>query len=136
MAGFMRDRTMIAVVAVIALLPLLLSDYIVFRFTIAVIWSIALLGMVLLSGVGGQFSLAQASFYGLGGYVAAIIANQFPISLYWALPAAVLAGFLAGYLVGRIVAAQGLWNQALVTFAIVVAFPQLLRWPLLQELTG
>jgi branched-chain amino acid transport system permease protein len=133
----MRDRLLLAaVVGAIALLPLLLSDYVVFRFTIALIWSIALLGMVLLCGIGGQFSLAQAAFYGLGGYVAAIIGNRLPISLYWALPAAMLGGYLAGYLVGRVVAAQGLWNQALITFAIVVVFPQLLRWPLLERLTG
>src|SRR4029078_12703622 len=107
----MRDRLLLAaVVGAIALLPLLLSDYVVFRFTIALIWSIALLGMVLLCGIGGQFSLAQAAFYGLGGYVAAIIRNRLPISLYWALPAAMLGGYLAGYLVGRVVAAQGLWN--------------------------
>ena len=30
----------------------------------------------------------------------------------------------------------GLWNQALITYALAIAFPQLLRWRLLEPVTG
>ena len=123
--------------AVAALLPpLLLSDYIVFRFSMALVWMIALLGLVLLSGISGQFSFAHPVFYGIGGYVAAMLANHTGLTVYLALPGAVLAGFLAGYLTGRVTGGQSLWTQALVTFALVMVFPQILRWPVIERFTG
>ena len=54
-----------------AALSFCFPDFIVFRFTQAVIWAIALLGLVLLCGVSGQFSFAQAALFGIGGYSAA-----------------------------------------------------------------
>ena len=54
----------------------LFPDFIVFRFTQAVVWAIALTGLVLLCGVSGQFSFAQAALYGMGAYSAAILANH------------------------------------------------------------
>ena len=51
-----------------AALSFCFPDFIVFRFTQAVIWAIALLGLVLLCGISGQFSFAQAALFGVGGY--------------------------------------------------------------------
>ena len=51
-----------------AALSFCFPDFIVFRFAQAAIWAIALLGLVLLCGVSGQFSFAQAAFFGMGGY--------------------------------------------------------------------
>ena len=51
-----------------AALSFCFPDFIVFRFTQAVIWSIALLGLVILCGVSGQFSFAPAGFVGIGGW--------------------------------------------------------------------
>ena len=50
-----------------AALSFLFPDFMVFRFTQAVVWAIALVGLVLLCGVSGQFSFAQAALYGMGG---------------------------------------------------------------------
>ena len=41
----------------------------------AAIWSIGILSLVLLAGVAGQVSLCQATFMGIGGFVAAIALN-------------------------------------------------------------
>jgi len=111
-------------------------DFIVFRFTQAVIWSIALLGLVLLCGVSGQFSFAQAALFGVGGYSAAMIGAHTPLSVYWGLPCALLAGYAAGWGLGRIAGGHSLWTQALVTYAFAIAFPQLLRWRLIEGWTG
>ena len=62
-----------------AALSFCFPDFIVFRFTQATIWAIALLGLVLLCGVSGQFSFAQAALYGVGGYSAAIIGTHTPL---------------------------------------------------------
>ncbi len=78
----------------------LLPDFIVFRFTQAAVWAIALVGLVLLCGVSGQFSFAQAGLYGMGAYSAAILANHSSLSLYWALVVAPIVGY-AGRLWAR-----------------------------------
>ena len=119
-----------------AALSFCFPDFIVFRFTQAVIWAIALLGLVLLCGVSGQFSFAQAALFGVGGYSAAIIGAHTPFSVYWGLPAALLMGYAAGWGLGRIAGGHSLWTQALVTYAFAIAFPQLLRWRLIEHWTG
>ena len=119
-----------------AALSFCFPDFVVFRFTQAVIWSIALIGLVVLCGVSGQFSFAQAGFFGIGGYSAAILAAHTPFSVYWALLLAPLAGYAAGYGLGRIAAGHSLWTQALVSYAFAIAFPQLLRWRWIESWTG
>jgi branched-chain amino acid transport system permease protein len=119
-----------------AALSFCFPDFIVFRFTQAVIWAIALLGLVLLCGVSGQFSFAQAALFGIGGYSAAIIGTHTPLPVYWGLPAALLMGYAAGWALGRIAGRHSLWTQALVTYAFAIAFPQFLRWRLIEQWTG
>lgn len=131
----MRTVWTMAFVAAAAL-SFCFPDFIVFRFTQAAIWAIALVGLVILCGVSGQFSFAQAALFGIGGYSAAIVVNQTPLSIYVGLPAAVLMGFAAGYGLGRIAGSHSLWTQALVTYAFAIAFPQLLRWRLIEGFTG
>jgi branched-chain amino acid transport system permease protein len=120
----------------VAALSFCFPDFIVFRFTQAVIWAIALVGLVILCGVSGQFSFAQAGFFGIGGYTAAILGAHTPLSLYWAIALAPLMGYAAGYGLGRVTAGHSLWTQALVSYAFAIAFPQLLRWRLIEQWTG
>ena len=119
-----------------AALSFCFPDFVVFRFTQAVIWSIALMGLVLLCGISGQFSLAQAALFGICGYGAAILAVHTPLSPYAGLAFAPLLGFAAGYGIGRVSGTHSLWTQALVTYAFVIAFPQLLRWRPVEQWTG
>src|SRR5215475_10122776 len=119
-----------------AALSFCFPDFIVFRFTQAVIWAIALVGLVLLCGVSGQFSFAQAALFGTGGYAAAMVATHTSLSVYWGMPLALLLGFAAGWGLGRIASGHSLWTQALVTYAFAIAFPQLLRWRPIERWTG
>jgi branched-chain amino acid transport system permease protein len=119
-----------------AALSFCFPDFIVFRFTQAVIWAIALTGLVILCGVSGQFSFAQAALFGLGGYSAAMVGAHTPLPVYWGLPVALLMGYAAGWGLGRIAGGHSLWTQALVTYAFAIAFPQLLRWRLIERWTG
>lgn len=91
---------------------------------------------MLLCGVSGQFSFAQAALFGVGGYSAAIIGTDTPLSVYWGLPLALLMGYAAGWGLGRIAGGHTLWTQALVTYAFAIAFPQFLRWRLIEQWTG
>ncbi len=119
-----------------AALSFCFPDFIVFRFTQAAIWAIALLGLVILCGVSGQFSFAQAALYGMGGYSAAILANFTPVPAGWGFALAPLVGYAAGYGLGRVAGGHSIWTQALISYALAIAFPQLLRWRLIEQWTG
>src|SRR5262249_49587541 len=82
------------------LLPDLVSDYRLFLVSTMMIAAIAVLGLNLLTGFNGQFSLGHGAFYAVGAYTAAILMDQvdFP---YWAtLPAAAVVGVIVGFLFG------------------------------------
>ena len=83
-----------------AALSFCFPDFVVFRFTQAAIWAIALMGLVILCGISGQFSLAQAALFGIGGYGAAILGAHTPLSGYSGLVLAPILGFAAGYGIG------------------------------------
>jgi branched-chain amino acid transport system permease protein len=119
-----------------AALSFCFPDFIVFRFTQATIWAIALLGLVLLCGVSGQFSFAQAALFGMGGYSAAMLAAHTSLPIYAALAVAPLVGYAAGYGLGRVASGHSVWTQALMSYALAIAFPQLLRWPPIERWTG
>jgi branched-chain amino acid transport system permease protein len=120
-----------------AALSFCFPDFIVFRFAQATIWAIALLGLVILCGISGQFSFAQAALYGMGGYTAAIVGGQLgAMSGYMALLVAPLIGFAVGYGLGRVASMHSIWTQALMTYSLAIAFPQLLRWRPIENWTG
>jgi len=119
-----------------AALSFCFPDFIVFQFAQAVIWAIALLGLVLLCGVSGQFTFAQSAFFGMGGYSAALVVTHTALPVYCALLIAPLVGYAAGYGLGRVAAGQDIWTQALIGYALAIAFPQLLRWRLIERWTG
>jgi len=131
----MRTGWTIGFVATAALV-FCFPDFMVFRFTQAAIWAIALLGLVVLCGMSGQFSFAQAAFYGMGGYAAAILGAHTPLSPYWSFLLAPLVGYGAGYGLDRVASRHSLWTQALIGYALAIAFPQLLRWRLIEQWTG
>jgi branched-chain amino acid transport system permease protein len=69
-------------------LPFLVSHYRTFQFTLVLVYSIALLGLNILTGYNGQISLGHGAFYAIGAYCAAILMDKFGVP-YWAtLPAA------------------------------------------------
>ena len=119
-----------------AALSFCFPDFVVFRFTQAVIWSIALMGLVILCGISGQFSFAQSALFGIGGYGAAILTAQTPLSPYAGLALALFLGFVSGYGVGLVAGRHNLWTQALITYAFAIAFPQVLRWRPIEQWTG
>lgn len=117
-------------------LPLLVSDYRTFQLTLALIYAIAILGLNILTGYNGQFSLGHGAFYALGAYTAAIMMTQWEVAYYWTLPAAGLICFGAGFLFGfPALRLEGLY-LALATFALAVATPQILKSSHLAPLTG
>src|SRR5690606_10873555 len=117
-------------------LPLFAGSFTTFQLTQAAIYAIAILGLNLLTGFNGQFSLGHSAFYAIGAYTAAIMMDQWEIAYYWTLPAAGLICLVVGFLFGLpALRLEGLY-LALATFALAVATPQILKFSPLEEWTG
>jgi branched-chain amino acid transport system permease protein len=117
-------------------LPFFISEYRTFQFTLVLIYSIALLGLNILTGYNGQISLGHGAFYAIGAYCAAILMDKAGIP-YWAtIPVAGAVCLVAGFLFGLpALKLEGLY-LALATFALGVSLPQLLKYHHLEEWTG
>lgn len=118
----------LVLLAVIALaLPFMLSSFRVGQFTLVLVYAIAILGLNLLVGYSGQVSLGHGAFFALGAYTTAILIDQsgFP-HLIALIPAAIIT-FIAGLLFGiPTLRLRGLY-LALVTLALAVAAPPLIK---------
>lgn len=127
----------IAVAVLVALaLPFLLKSFVVFQLTLVMVYGLAILGLNLLTGFNGQFSLGHSAFYGIGAYTAAILMDRLDLAYYWTLPCAGLVCFVVGFLFGLpALRLQGLY-LALATFALATAMPQILKFQPLEPLTG
>jgi branched-chain amino acid transport system permease protein len=116
--------------------PFLVGNYRVFQLTMALAYSIALLGLNMLTGFNGQISLGHGAFFAIGAYTAAILMDKanFP---YWAtIPVAGIVCLVAGFLFGLpALRLEGLY-LALATFALGVAMPQILKHKSLEHYTG
>ena len=91
------------------------------------------LNMVL--GFTGQISLGPSAFFGIGGYTAAILIRDHGWSPGYTFYAAAVIAFVVGCLIGLpVLRIRGAY-LALVTLAVAVLFPTLLRWKKLEWLT-
>lgn len=124
------------VLAVLALCPFFLSGFTVFQLNLMLIYAIAIMGLNLLTGFNGQFSLGHGAFYAIGAYTAAILMDQHDISYFWTLPVAGVICFVSGFLFGLpALRLEGVY-LALATFALAVATPQMLKLSLFEHWTG
>jgi len=125
-----------AAIAIGLVLPLFFSDYRVFQFTLVLVYAMAVLGLNILTGFNGQFSLGHSAFYAIGAYTAAIMMDQWGIAYYWTLPMAGIVCLVAGFLFGLpALRLEGLY-LALATFALAIATPQFLKYDHLEKWTG
>lgn len=117
-------------------LPFALKGFVTFQLTMVMIYAIAIMGLNLLTGFNGQFSLGHGSFFAVGAYTAAILMDQFSLGFGWTLPAAALTAFVFGVLFG--LPALRLENiyLALATFSLAAVTPQLLKLAPLEGFTG
>jgi branched-chain amino acid transport system permease protein len=124
------------VVAALLVLPFLVKNYRVFQFNLVLVYAIAVLGLNLLTGYNGQFSLGHGAFYAIGAYTAAVLMDKAGLP-YWAtLPFAAAACFLFGLAMGfPALRLAGLY-LALATYALALAVPQLLKYKRIEGLTG
>jgi branched-chain amino acid transport system permease protein len=80
--------------------PFLAGDYLLYLANLVGIFTIAALGLNILTGYTGQISLGHAGFVGVGAYATAIVASRAGLPFWLAVPAGGLAACLAGAVVG------------------------------------
>jgi branched-chain amino acid transport system permease protein len=116
------------IIALAAALPFAVSKYHVFQLTMVMIYAIAVLGLNILTGYNGQISLGHGAFFAVGAYTTAILMQRYGVP-YWAtLPAAALICFVLGVLFGLPALRFEGPYLALVTVALALAIPQLLKY--------
>ncbi|SDR42602.1 amino acid/amide ABC transporter membrane protein 2, HAAT family [Rhizobiales bacterium GAS113] len=120
---------LIAAIALVAL-PFAASGYVIYLANLLLTFTVICLGMHVILGEAGQFSLAQAAFYGIGIYASGLAGNligwPFPLSM-------LLAGLVAagvGLCIGIVALRMRDIYLALATFA----FGEAMQW-LLQSWT-
>lgn len=124
-----------AVFTIVALsLTFLITDYRLFQLAVAGSWALAMLGLNLLTGFNGQISLGHGAFMAIGGYTVAICVRDYGMSY----PVAFLLGFVICFVVGGLIGIPALRlpgiSLALITLAMALAFPQILKK--FSDLTG
>jgi branched-chain amino acid transport system permease protein len=130
----LRVTALLVVVAAAASLPLFVSGFRLFQFSQVLVYAIALLGLNLLTGYNGQFSLGHGAFYGIGAYTSAIMIDRWGIGYGWTIPAAGIVCLIVGFLFGRpALRLEGLY-LALATFSLALAVPQILKY--FEDWTG
>lgn len=110
------------------------SNFRVGQITSVLIFAIAISGLNLATGYTGLLSIGHSAFYGLGAYTTGILVIDHGWDPLMTLPVAMVLTFVVGVVVGLpALRIRGLY-LALVTLAVAVAFPELVRR--FDDLTG
>lgn len=119
-----------------AALAFVAKGYVLFQLTMILCYTVALIGLNLLTGYNGQISLGHGAFFAVGAYAMAALVEKAGWAYWVSLPIAAIVCGVAGYLFGRpALKLQGVY-LALATFTLGVATPQLLKYKHLEPVTG
>ncbi len=131
-----RLVTAVVIVAIVLYIPTRASNGLVTTATEALTLMAAAMALNLILGYTGQISIGHSAFFGVGAYTTAICVSRWGWSPWVTFPLAFGVAFVVGVLVSfpasRI---KGVY-LALVTLALALVFPNLLRWQKLSWLTG
>ncbi len=92
------------------LLPQIMRDiYFIHVLNMVGIFSLLAIGLNLVLGYCGQFSVGQAGFYAIGAYTSALLSTQLNVSFWLAMPIAGILAGLAGLLIGPVLRLKGIF---------------------------
>lgn len=124
----MRFVALALALAVLVALPLVTTGYVVYLANLLLTFTVLCLGMHIVIGETGQFSLAHAAFYGIGIYVAGIAGTSFGTPF----PVSILAGGLAAAAIGFIIGAVALRMRDIYLALATFAFGEAMQWVFLN----
>lgn len=126
--------TVLLAVAIAVGAPFYFAPFQVFQLTMVLLYAVALAGLNLLVGFGGQISLGHGAFFAAGAYTSAVMLDRYDTGHLATLPVAAAGCFLLGLAFGvPALRLRGLY-LALVTLAFAVFLPPLLKR--LEPVTG
>ncbi|WBY02331.1 branched-chain amino acid ABC transporter permease [Ramlibacter tataouinensis] len=102
---------------VLAAAPWLMSEYLLAQLTFVLIYGIVGLGLMLLAGFTGLFSLGHAAFFGVGAYAQAVLTN-----MGWPFPLAMAVAGLLAAAVGVVVGLPALRVKGIYLGIATLAF--------------
>lgn len=106
------------------------------QFSDAFVLIIAAMSLNLVLGFTGQISIGHSAFFGMGGYTAAILIKDHGWSPGYTFYVAAILAFAVGCVIALpALRIKGVY-LALVTLAVAVLFPTLVKWKKLEWLTG
>jgi branched-chain amino acid transport system permease protein len=82
--------------------PHYLAEYHLFQICLIAATALVVLGLVAVTGLAGQISLAQSAFVGLGGYGSAIFATSWGVPLWASIPLTAFAVAFVGFVLGQL----------------------------------
>jgi branched-chain amino acid transport system permease protein len=131
---YLRWGTTAVVIGFLLVLPQVNDAATVLNLDTAITLAIAALGLNLLTGYSGQISVGHGAFYGVGAYTTAILVADHGWPFLATTVAAAVVAFVVGVIVGLpALRIRGLY-LALVTLALAVLFPQVIKR--FSEVTG
>ncbi len=124
-----------AVVAFVIYIPTKTEAGTVGDMTLAIELAIAVMSLNLVLGFAGIISIGHSAFFGLGMYTTGVLVVRYGWPQGWTLFAAAAITFVVGALVSLpALRLKGIY-LALVTLALAVLFPTLVKWQMLEWLT-
>ncbi|MDN4984314.1 branched-chain amino acid ABC transporter permease [Bradyrhizobium sp. WYCCWR 13022] len=116
--------------------PVVATGFVTFQMTMLLVYAIALIGLNILTGFTGQFSLGQNAFFAIGGYTSVILIEHLHVHYLLSIPIAGIVASLAGIIFAfPALRLKGVY-LALATFALGTALPQILKIEQFEEWTG
>jgi branched-chain amino acid transport system permease protein len=115
-------------------LPSVVTSFQSSQWALALIFTIAIMGLNILVGYSGQISLGHGAFMALGAYTTAILISRYHLNYLLTIPIAGLVTGAIGFLLGIPALRLSALYLALATFALAVVTPSLIKRP--DKLTG
>jgi branched-chain amino acid transport system permease protein len=85
------------------LLPFgIVNPYIMYIINLILIYALLALGLDLIVGYTGQVSVGHGAFFGIGAYVAAIMAKKLGFTIWLTLPFSIIVTAIVGFIIGFI----------------------------------
>jgi branched-chain amino acid transport system permease protein len=124
-----------AVVAFVVYIPTKTTSSTIGDITLAFEYAIAAMSLNLVLGYTGIISIGHSAFFGIGMYTTAILVTRYNWTQGWTFYVGAALAFVVGFLVALpALRLKGIY-LAVVTLALAVLFPTLIRWDKLEWLT-
>lgn len=118
----------LALIGLCLLAPKILDEYLLSQLTFVCMYSVATLGLMLLTGYTGQISLGHAAFFAIGAYTSSILTLK-GVPFLLALPASGLTAGVLGIFIGLPALRLSGHNLAIATMGFAFIIEEVLvRW--------